>query len=116
MDDALLRTEPSQLTVAGQTAPPRGHIAGYLIEFGADDQMRKRLYCREDEFVSATDREGEPVAIVFAVGVQNDISRRIVGVGVNGIRSGECSRCGRSHIVCGDSGYPHGRKVFGDRP
>jgi hypothetical protein len=92
--DALLGAQPAQLGVADQTPPEAAHVGPQLVDVGADDDRRERLDGGDLHLGAAPEGEREAVALgaVAALGVQDDIGRRVVGVGVHGIRAVERPR------------------------
>src|ERR1700674_928563 len=87
MNDTFLWSEPSKLAVRAHPAPETGHVGGDLFERAADDVHSEKVDRRHAELGSAADRECEavPGQTGWVVGVQNDISRRVVRIRVHGI-------------------------------
>ena len=56
MDDALLRPEPTELAVVGETPPERRAVGDDLLEIATDEQGREQLDGGAAQIVAATDR------------------------------------------------------------
>ena len=89
VDDAFLRTDPAELTVAGDVPPPLAGVLGKLFESLSDDERLERLAGRHTKLVASPDRERDPVAFVIAVGVQSHVDTRVIRIGVHRVRAVE---------------------------
>ena len=68
-----------------QPAPEAGEVARDVLERAADDEVAERVESPRRTFVAAADRERQSVAFEGAVGLQNDVGRRVVRIGVHGV-------------------------------
>src|SRR3954451_975978 len=84
MNDALLRSNPSQLTVAGDHSPERPHVGGEGFEGLSYQQLFERVDRCNAEFVATPDREGQTMTLQSLIRrLQDNISSRIVRVHIH---------------------------------
>jgi hypothetical protein len=63
VDDALLRSEPAQLTVAHDPAPEAAHVGGNRLKRRSLDNGREGARDGDAGLGAAADGEGEPVPL-----------------------------------------------------
>ena len=85
MNDALLGPQPAQLRFAGEAVPEPAEVRRDVAEIAADDKMPERFDGGRAHFVAAADRKRQAVPFEAAVGLEDDVRRRIVGIGVHGV-------------------------------
>jgi hypothetical protein len=98
VNHALLRPEPPQLRLAGQAVPEAREVRRDAAEVAPDHEVAERIHRRGAHFVAPPDGERQAVSLEAGVGVQNDIRRRIVGVGVHRIGADLVLRGGKAEI------------------
>jgi hypothetical protein len=99
MDGALVWTNPAQLAVGSDMSPEPAHIFRDPTQIEPDDQMFHRPDGRAANLVAAPDRESQAVAFeTRAVGSQDDIGRRIIRIGVHGVRTIQALRGWKAHV------------------
>ena len=75
------------------------------VEVEPDHAMRASAsIAAQHDLVAAADGEGQAVALVVAVGFENDIGGRIVGIRVHGVRAVEGGRGREAQVVGEESG------------
>ena len=107
VNDALLGTEPAQLRFAGEAVPEPAEVRRDVVEVAADDEMTERLDGGRAHFVAAADRERQAVSFEPAVGLEDDIRRRVVGIGMHGVGAHLILRRGKSEIENREIGNFH---------
>src|SRR5262249_38601015 len=80
VDDAFLRTEPSQLAFRRQFAPERRRLIDNLLERATDDERPKGADGFDAHLVAATDGERKAVPLEMTVGLEDDVRRRIIRI------------------------------------
>ena len=87
---------PSQRSwVSDDEAPPEAaHVRDDLLERAADDERLERAGRGDAHLGAATARERQAVTLeaVVGVGAQDDVRRRVVGIGVHRVRAVEPAR------------------------
>ncbi len=87
VDDAFFWADPAQLRIAGDMPPERTHVTGERFERAADDQRFQRFDRGDTQFIATPDGEGQAMAGERAVGVQDDVGRRVIGIGIHRVRA-----------------------------
>ena len=108
MDDALLRPQPTELAVVGETPPERRAVGDELLQLAPDEQGREQLDGGATQIVAATHGERHADALVRPVGGEEHVGARVVGILVDGIGAGERDRRRRPDIEgagTGDAGH-----------
>ena len=108
VDDALLRSEPTELTVVGQPPPEDRTFSGQLVERAAHHERRQRLDGGAAQVVAPPDGEGHPDALVWAVGLEHRERTRVVGVLVHRVGAGQRPRRASADVDgahAGDAGH-----------
>ncbi|MNX80155.1 hypothetical protein D3C86_1118060 [compost metagenome] len=113
MHRALVRADPAQLAVARQMPPIFAGVLGNGGKIGADHQMTHRFDGHAADVIAAADGEGQPVAFeTRLIGIENDISRRIIRVGVHRIRTVETLGGRKTQVENTQiSNFGHGRSL-----
>jgi hypothetical protein len=85
----------------GELAPHRAEVGEQILGVPADDVAGEALERRRLHLVAAADGEGEAVAGVPVGGVRGepDVGRRVVRVGVHGVRPVQRDRRGEADVV-----------------
>jgi len=87
-DDSFLGSEPAQLTVLSKSAHKFDRVGLEIFhKVFTNDKELKGLDHSSDDLVTSSASEGESVTNKVAVGVEDDVNARIVGLLVYGIRS-----------------------------
>ncbi|GAB3995002.1 hypothetical protein GCM10029992_11060 [Glycomyces albus] len=86
-----------------------------VVDLAADDVLGERLDRRAADVVAASDGEGEAVAFAAVVGVQDDVGRRVVGVGVHRVGAVEAARSGEADVHYVHGGNSQRLLLFGER-
>ncbi len=73
----------------------------------ADDEMPERLDRRGAHFVAAADGERQAVPFEPAVGLEDDVRRRVIRIGMNGVAADLILRRGKSEIENREPGNLH---------
>ena len=90
MDHAFLRPDPAQLAVTCEVAPEGAGIALELVEVAPHDVIAKCLDRRATQLVAPADREGHAVTGESrVVGLELDVGRRVVRIGIHRVRAVE---------------------------
>ncbi|MCY1226868.1 hypothetical protein D9M72_391180 [compost metagenome] len=101
---ALVGADPAQLAVGGDVPPEAAHVFGHPLQVEPDDQVTHRLDGRAADLVAAPDGEGQAVAFEpRLVGLEHDVRRGVVRVGVHRVGAVELLRSGKAHVQ-----YAHG--------
>ena len=90
--DPFFGAEPAQLAVVGEQAPEATHVRQDLVHVQADDQRFDGADSRHRHLVAPPDGEDETIAVLASGGVDDHVSRRVVGVLVHGVRTVEGTR------------------------
>ena len=99
MDDAFLRSQPTELTVASQAAPECPHVRADVSQRTAYDQGCECPDRRNAQIISSSDGEGESVTHKLGVArMKYDIGRGIVGIRIHGIGSGQPPRSRKTNV------------------
>ena len=98
MDRAFLGTDPAELAVAGDVPPELAEVRGDGGERTSDDQRRERADGGNNDLIPSTNGEGEPVALMRAVGFENDVGGGVIGIGIHRVRSIELARGGKADV------------------
>src|SRR5258708_3073124 len=101
MNRAFLRANPSELAFEREALPKAAEVGDYLVILRAYDQMLQCADGGDYNFVAAAERERHAVGFdaIARVGGQDYVGRRIVGVGMHGVRAGERSGCRGSNVA-----------------
>jgi len=102
VNDPLVGSEPAQLGVIRDRTPERPHCIGDPSERAPDHELAQRLDGAATQVVAPADRERHPVTRMGAIGVQDDIRRRVVGVGMIRIGAVQEPRGASSQVVSGE--------------
>ena len=99
--DALLRAEPANLRVGDEPAPESSEVCDHVLDGRADHVRHQGLDRRDADLRSAPDREGEAVPRDAGrmVGFERDVRRRVVRVGVHGVRAGAAERRRKTDVI-----------------
>ena len=111
VDDALLGAEPAQLVVGDERAPEAAHVRGDPVERAADHQRLERVDGRDADLGAAPVREGEAVAAVLVVRVEDDIGGRVVRARVHRVRPVERAGGREPHVVDAEAADLHLRRL-----
>ena len=111
MHCTLVGADPAQLAVAGQMPPIFAGVLSDRGKIGADDEVTHRFDGHAANIVAPADGEGQAVAFkTRLIRVENDISRRIIRVGVHGIGAVQALGCGETQVENTQiSNFCHGR-------
>ncbi len=121
MHCTLVGADPAQLAVAGQMPPIFARVLSDRGKIGADDEVTHRFDGHAANIVAPADGEGQPVAFkTRLIRVENDISRRIIRVGVHRIGAVQALGCGETQVENTQiSNFCHGRllavSAYGNR-
>ncbi len=99
VDGALVRADPAQLAVRGHVAPEAAHVLADPVQVEAHHQVAHRLDRRAADLVAAADREGQPVPFqAVAIGFENHVGSRVIGIGVHRIGTVALLRGRKTHV------------------
>ena len=107
MHDAFLGSEPAQLRIAGKPPPEAAEVFSDLVQGETDDVIAKGLDGGRADVVAAPNREGESMSFDAAVGLQDDVRRRVVRIGMHRIGAVLRTRRRKAEIDC-----VRGRVIF----
>ncbi len=108
VDHTLLRPEPTQLAVIGQSPPEGSAVGDHLVEVAAHDQRRELLDGCAAQVVAAPDGEGHADTFVWTVGREEHVRAGVVGILVHRVGTGECGGGPRAYVErarAGDAGH-----------
>ena len=111
VDRAFLRTDPAQLAVAGDMPPERAHVFREGAQRPPDHQWAKRGHGGDDDLIAAPDREREAVPLMRAIGFEDDVGGRVIGVGIHRVRAVELAGRWETDVADGQGGDLHGSGV-----
>ncbi len=77
--------EPTQLGIVREASQKAAGPSDDLVNRFPDDEGLQRPDRLDDHFVAAPDRERESVAFMIAVGSQDHVGGRVVGILVDGV-------------------------------
>src|SRR5262249_31238826 len=82
MDDALLRSDPSQLRVGRQSPPERGHVRADALERDTSHHRREGPYAGDTQLSATAQRECESVAseTIRSIRVENDVGGGVIRI------------------------------------
>ena len=99
MHGALVGTDPAQLAIAGHMAPEPTGVFGNPAQLQAEDAAFQRLDRGHHDFIATANGEGQAMPFKIAVGAQNDIGGRVIGIGIHRIGTIERGRGGEAQVV-----------------
>ncbi len=99
MDDPLVWSYPPQLGVAGHVAPESAHVRHDFLKRVSYNPWSERLNCRDAQFITSAEGEGQPMTFMISIGLENDIGRGVVRIRIHRVGPVQLSRRVKARIV-----------------
>src|ERR1700761_4243010 len=87
MNNALFRTEPTELAVVGQLATESSHVCCNRFKCSVFDESREVLKRKDTQLVATAEGEGQTVTLQSVVCLEDAVCGRIVGIFVDCVRA-----------------------------
>src|SRR5580693_4567810 len=108
MDGTLVRADPTELTIPGDAPPQARTVLLDPVEIESHDQRCQCTNSLTDNLGTPADRERQTMPLQpRLVRLQNDISCRIIRIGIHGVRAVELLRRWEAYVFDDEVGDLH---------